>query len=95
MTTLTEPAIKAGKEGYLSFMQSFLAVYTVPNDAEYMTDNVVERDSEDTEHKLHPPSKSGVKSSPDTRSEIEQVLADLSGVTKTDVKVIVESRLTS
>lgn len=39
---------------------------------------------------MQPPSKNVVKSSPDTRGEVEHVLADLDVVKEADVEVIVE-----
>lgn len=59
--------------------------------AEEMAGTVVRSDSNHMEHKSQAPSKTAGESSSDTRSEIEQVLADVSVVMKADVKPIVES----
>lgn len=71
-----------------------LAGHTVAKATEGMNETVVEIYSDATEYKPQVPSKSIVEPSSDIRSEIGHTLADISVVTKTDVKAIVENLLT-
>lgn len=76
-----------------TFLESVMAVHTVTRINENATDNVVESDSKDTEHKLELPSKFVVQLEFDTRTDIAHVLADLRILTTTDVDAIVKNRL--
>lgn len=76
-------------------MEHALTVYTVTLAAEYMTGEVLESFSDDTEHKPQRRSKTIVQSSPGKESEIEHVMADLGFITKADdVSAIFKSCLT-
>lgn len=77
---LMEQAVVAGKEVELYFTKRFLAGNTISRAAENMVDTV-KSDSDDTEHKSLPPSKTVVISFSETRSKIENVWADLSVMT--------------
>lgn len=91
---MTELSVIAGKEAAPSFMERVLAFHTVTHAAEDMIGTVVESEFGDTEHKSPSPSKTVIRSSPDTRSETKHVLTDPAVVTKDDVRAIVESTLT-
>lgn len=65
---MTESTVTVGKEAAPSFMEPFVAVHTVTRAAEDMGGTVVESNSDDTEHKSKPPSKTVVNPSPNTRS---------------------------
>lgn len=58
-----------------------------------MADNVVQSDANAIEYKPQPPSESVGKPLFNMRSEIENLLADLGVVTKTNVEVLVEGCL--
>lgn len=75
-------------------MERSLPVHISTRAAENMAGTVVQSDSDDTEHKLQHPSKTIVKSLPDTRSKTAQLSADLGVMTKNDVEAIVKSHLT-
>lgn len=77
-----------------SFMERVLAVHTVTCAAEDMAGTFFESNSDNTQHKSPPQSRTVWKFYSNTRSEIEDVLVDLGVVTKADVEPIVKSLLT-
>lgn len=93
-TALLEPAATSTKEAAWLFIERVRADYTVTVAAEDFAGTVVESGSDVIKHKTQQLSKPVVKPLSDTRSEIKRVLAYLGVVTKNDVEVIVETRLT-
>lgn len=91
---LLEPAATATKDVAPSFSERLLVAHTVMSTVEGMTRSVVESDFDNTENKPQPPSMFVAKSSTDTRSEIERILADLGIVTKAEVQSIVGTPMT-
>lgn len=92
-TSLPEPAAKTARETVPSRVEPILVVHTVNMATKDVDGTAVESDSDATEHKLQPPSKSVPKLSLDTRRGIKRVLADLNVVKRIDVEAIVENRL--
>lgn len=75
-------------------MERVLATHTVTGSAESMSAPVLDSDSDDTKNKLQLPSNTVVRSSSNTKSKIEHVLANLDVLTKVYVEAIHESCLT-
>lgn len=93
-TALARPTVTAGKEAAYSFMESVSAVHTVTRAAVVISDTIVKNDSNDTEHKWQPPSRTVVESLLEITSEKDHVLAYLSVMTKADIEVIAKCCLT-
>lgn len=89
-----QPSVTTSKETVSSFTESAMAGHTVPKATEDMVGTVVGSESDATDYKLQLPSRYVVKLPLGTRIEVEQALADFSVVTKTNVEVIFENRLT-
>lgn len=70
------------------------AARTVTAFSEYMADTIVDRDSDATDYKLQPSSKSVANLPSDMGSEMDRTIADLSVMKKTDVEARVGNFLT-
>lgn len=87
-TAFPNPSITTIKETSPSFKELMMAEHTVTHASEYMAGIVDESDSDFTNHKLRPPSKSAIKLASETRSEIERTLADFGVEARTDIRML-------
>lgn len=93
-TILPESEDPTGKETALPFRKRVMAAHMVIKASEYASATVVESDSGATVYKSNSPFKSIARVVSSPRSQIERPLADFGGVTKTDVRTLVENPLT-
>lgn len=91
---LREHSVMTNKKMAPSFIERVMAVHTVTTGDGDMAGTVIKSDSDTTNYKLQPTSKSIITLASDTRSKIERAFADVSVLTKTDVERMVENRLT-
>lgn len=75
-------------------MDRIWAKHSMSCATENMAGTVIQSDSNSTDPKPQPHSKTMVNSSLDTKGGMEPVLAYIREITKTDFRVIVETRLT-
>lgn len=87
---MTKPTTTPGKEAAPSFVELILTMNTVTYASEYMAGTVLECPSKNSKRKPELPSKSVVKSLPDTKSKMDHGLADLCVMTKPQVEAIAE-----
>lgn len=90
-TPVQKPAVTTIFETVMTIMEWMKAAHTVSQANEDTTDTILESDSNITDHKPQPPSKSVFKAPPDTKRWIERALADPGVVTKINIEVIVKN----
>lgn len=90
---MLESNIIINNETVTSFLELVMAAHTLTTSNGDMAATVAENDSDSTDYKPHPPLKPVAKLPSDMKSDIKCALADLGVVTKIDVKVIGQNRL--